>query len=268
MVLLGVLVCLTVMAPVGAAEPGPGRCSAVLLVAVPGTNETTAGADPGQSRGMLARVTDPLEAGYTPNQLQVVYVPYPASVVLPVLYPVSVDRGVDRAAAILTETRRACPDTQFLLAGYSQGADVAGDLAARIGRGGGPVPPETVAGVGLLAGPQYDAAASTTVGSTDGGTGVLGPRPGGFGVLADRVVQVCAEGDPVCDPLLEGGYTLGELRPALLSRAHTAYPHLVLDDTGTTAIEYLTAAATRAIEAAAQDEPHNAARTSGPPGVG
>lgn len=245
--LLGLSLALVFAVPVAAASPGSVACADVLLLAVPGTNETNAGADPAESRGLLAQVTDPLEGQYSAARVRVYFVPYPASVRDP-LYPTSVWRGVQRTSEVLARTSSRCPGTEFVLLGYSQGADVAGDVAARIGHHGGPVAPAAVAFVALVGGPQYDSSAAATVGSVDGGVGVLGGRPDGYGALRDRVVQVCAEGDWVCDPP-QGGYSsLQQLREAMHNGRHTSYPALVVDGGGTTALEFLTAAAGWAIE--------------------
>lgn len=173
-----------------AADPG---CPRVYVIAIPGTWET------GDARhttgpGMLAGVTDGL-----PTSEQVAYVDYPATA-FPwegTVYGASQQVAVDTAREMLRTTADRCPGTGFALVGYSQGADAAGDLAAELGRGDGVVSPDRVRAVGLLSDPQRSRT-DTQVGPSAGGVGVRGPRPDGFGRIADRVRTICAIGDLYC----------------------------------------------------------------------
>ncbi len=177
---------------VAGAAPATG-CAKVTAVLVPGTGETNADADPTQpdSGTMLAPVAQALKAHYGPD-MAVDTVPYAAS--LAPTYATSESEG-DQALSSLLST--LCPTTHVVLVGYSQGSQVAGDLATRIGAGQGPIPASRVTAVGLIADPRRD---STTpqLGQPVGGEGVEGPRSQDFGQLADRVCTVCAQGDLYC----------------------------------------------------------------------
>lgn len=69
-------------------------------------------------------------------------------------YGESVTLGADDAAREMRTVARNCPDTRFILIGYSQGAHLIGDVAAEIGHGKvAGVGPDQVAAVVLFADP-------------------------------------------------------------------------------------------------------------------
>ncbi|CAB0553709.1 cutinase family protein [Corynebacterium diphtheriae] len=141
-------------------------------------------------------------------------------------YAVSKNRGVDALDAHLSDQAVKCPDTQFVIAGFSQGADIAGDMAERISRGktNPALTPERVLGVYLLADPgrsdlpMNPTQRQTTTGKsgplTDNGAvlietnlglpgagsvGIAGPRAeGAFNNLPGKVRSICSSGDPAC----------------------------------------------------------------------
>ncbi|MCM6776923.1 cutinase family protein [Nocardia sp. CDC159] len=175
-----------------AADPG---CPKLYVVAIPGTWET------GEHRpedmhgpGMLAGVTRGL-----PRSTEVDYVDY-AATAFPWegdVYGASKKQAIDNARGLIGAMAARCGATHIALVGYSQGADAAGDLAAEIGTGLGVVPPDRVAGVGLISDPRRSPL-DVQVGPAVGGAGAGGPRPGGFGFLSDRVRTICAAGDLYC----------------------------------------------------------------------
>jgi hypothetical protein len=159
---------------------------------VPGTWETTASADPAKPAGLLGKVGAELTKTYG-SRITVVYPNYSASAFdKGRTYADSEADGVQRLRGLL----ELCPDAQNVLGGYSQGADVAGDVAWQIGNGQGPVDPDKVDAVGLVADPKQGNA--PVAGPTPTGNGIAGTRPGGFGELGDKVRQVCAPGDLYC----------------------------------------------------------------------
>ncbi|MFE5286001.1 cutinase family protein [Nocardia sp. NPDC056611] len=170
-------------------------CPSLYVAAIPGTWETGRDKSPtANGRGMLADITDGL-----PGSTQVDYVDYPATA-FPWegdFYSSSKRQAVDNAKAMVSTMALRCSTTRIALVGYSQGADAAGDLAAEIGTGHGPVPPNRLVGVGLLSDPSRSPD-DTQVGQPVGGTGAAGPRPGGFGAVSDRVRTICAVGDLYC----------------------------------------------------------------------
>ncbi|MFE3196317.1 cutinase family protein [Nocardia sp. NPDC059240] len=176
---------------VAAAAPPAAGCAPVTAVLVPGTGETTTAADPGAPAGLLSAVGNPLLARYG-TDIDVRYLPYPAATAP---YADSESAGVQALSGVLGGL---CSQTRVVLAGYSQGADVAGDVASTIGTGSGSIAAARVAAVALISDPHRDPA-TTPLGDTGvGGQGIAGPRTQGFGAVTDRVRTVCASGDLYC----------------------------------------------------------------------
>ncbi|MEU4812112.1 cutinase family protein [Nocardia fluminea] len=173
----------------------PSRCAPFTALMAPGTWETTATADPAVPVGMLAPVGNGLAAALG-EAVDVRYVPYAAS---------AFDQGLtysqskDTLLAALREMLSGlCASTKVMIAGYSQGADGAGDVVADIGNGRGPISAERVVGVGLLADPKRDPSTTTALGPHAPGRGLAGIRPGGFGQLSPVVRTICLDGDLYC----------------------------------------------------------------------
>ncbi|MFJ2665169.1 cutinase family protein [Nocardia fluminea] len=173
----------------------PSRCAPFTALMAPGTWETTATADPAVPIGMLAPVGNGLAAALG-EAIDVRYVPYAAS---------AFDQGLtysqskDTLLAALREMLSGlCASTKVMIAGYSQGADGAGDVVADIGNGRGPISAERVIGVGLLADPKRDPSTTTALGPHAPGRGLAGIRPGGFGQLSPVVRTICLDGDLYC----------------------------------------------------------------------
>lgn len=178
---------------------------------VPGTWETNPSANPLSPKGMLANVGNRLAKDYG-SQITVMYTPYAASAFdKGKTYAESEQDGVARTSALMAR----CPQSRIILGGYSQGADVAGDLAEAIGNGNGPVPAASIAGVGLLADPKGQKSAV----DPGTGSGISGGRSRGYGALADRMKWICDPTDLYCNvtsknPLLKSlGETLGATGP-------------------------------------------------------
>ncbi|MFI9509047.1 cutinase family protein [Nocardia sp. NPDC052566] len=171
------------------ATAAPG-CAPVTAVLVPGTGETSTAADPAQPVGLLATLGNDLGTRHG-GGIDVRYLPYPAAAAP---YASSKHAGVQALSELLGEL---CSQTQVVLVGYSQGADVAGDVAAAVGTGSGSIAASRVAAVALLADPRRDAS-TPQLGTNTSGQGVSGPRSNGFGALTDRVRTVCASGDLYC----------------------------------------------------------------------
>jgi hypothetical protein len=157
------------------------------------------------------------------------------SVVFPAYEASGFDKGKtyvesrNDGVASLKRLMKRCPDSQSVLGGYSQGADVAGKVASDIGHGRGPVPAARVAAVGLVADPNRGSA--PVVGKKLAGTGIAGSRPGGFGALEPKVFQLCDDKDLYCNvtgnnPFLK---TLGK---TLGSATAGEVPQLVSDFSG------------------------------------
>lgn len=170
-----------------AAVPG---CAPVTAILVPGTGETNATANPAQPVGLLTTLGNGLTARYG-GDIEVRYLPYPAAATP---YASSQSAGVQALSGLLGGL---CSETRVVLVGYSQGADVAGDVASAIGTGSGTIAASRVAAVALIADPRRDSA-TPQLGASIDGQGVSGPRTQGFGALSERVRTVCASGDLYC----------------------------------------------------------------------
>ncbi|WP_305093409.1 cutinase family protein [Prescottella sp. R16] len=270
--------------PPGPTPPAaqPADCPDVQVVAVPGTWESSATDDPydptANPASLMLNVTRPLQERFAPQRADVYTVPYVAQFSNPIALPpdgqesYNNSRAAGTAATLdLIERRHAeCPLTTYVLTGFSQGAVIAGDVAARIGAGDGPVSPDLVLGVGLIADGRRDPAAAPTIGPPVAGVGaelslaglkipgitMTGARPGGFGKLADRAVQICAPSDGICDAPVEalklGNWLSSAARLAEYHNnpVHAQYNSFVVDENGTTATQWITNWASELIDTA------------------
>lgn len=89
------------------------------------------------------------------------------------------------------------PDT---ITGYSQGVDIADDLASEIGNGSSPIKAEQVLAVGLLADPGSGTNGEAVIGPKPSGKRIADPRPQGMGKLSGRagpgrVASICDRKD-------------------------------------------------------------------------
>lgn len=198
------------LAAVAAGPSGPfiasaaaAACPDVTVVAVPGTTETNPNANPRVPAGMLQKVVEPLKKAARPRLVSGFYVPYPADIIGgsndALGYSFSRRTGVDNAVKAIQAQSTKCPSTRFLITGYSQGAHVAGDLGSSIGTGQSPIRADKIIGIALLADPAQAPQGEPTLGLTAPAVGFAGSRPGGFGVLTDRVLSVCDPGDFYCN---------------------------------------------------------------------
>ncbi|AZA12552.1 cutinase family protein [Corynebacterium choanae] len=211
-----------------AEQPGqPDWCPTVEILAVPGTWESSPEDDPFNPafnpNALLLPVTRELQAQHPGTAVKVFTVPYTAQFknidsLAEMSYDDSRTEGSNRLTAEILATHRDCPLTDYVLIGFSQGAIIAGDMANTIGTQGIPIPAERIRGVALIADGRREAAIGNHVGTPVGGVGaeisleplgdvtklvmpgatMRGPRPGGFGVLDNKVVEICAPDDHIC----------------------------------------------------------------------
>jgi hypothetical protein len=123
--------------------------------------------------------------------------------------------GTRATVKAMTEMNDRCPLTSYVIAGFSQGAVIGGDVASDIGNGRGPVDEDLVLGVTLIADGRRQLGVGKDVGPNPPGQGaeitlhelpvlsemgltMTGPRQGGFGALNDRTNQICGKGDLIC----------------------------------------------------------------------
>ncbi|WP_433759587.1 cutinase family protein [Nocardia sp. CA-135398] len=202
-------------AGVGAADPTPAptatNCPRWTARLVPGTWETIESADPARPVGLLAPVAQGLTARYG-SDIDVRTLAYTADAAP---YTTSQTAGAQALTATLAGL---CSGTRVVLAGYSQGADIVGDLATAIGNNRGPIPASRIVAVGLVSDPRRDPT-TAQLGDPVSGQGIAGPRSQGFGVLIDRVRSLCAEGDLYCSTSPQTSPVL-----AAVGRAVTSIP--------------------------------------------
>ncbi|MGW5383909.1 cutinase family protein [Nocardia sp. NPDC003963] len=190
-----------------AALAGPGNspaagttgagCPAVVGVFVPGTWETTTAADPHRPQGLLAPVATALEQQFGAS-FEAVFPAYAAKAMDGMLYGDSQAQGVAAARDTVADIADRCRATKFVLSGYSQGADAAGDLASAIGCRNDPVPAQRILAVGLIADPKQGTSGGKLVGPAVDGNGIRGSRPDGFCALSAVIAQLCEPSDRYC----------------------------------------------------------------------
>jgi hypothetical protein len=200
-------------------------CPDVQLISIPGTWESSPALDPFNPTqfpiALLLNVSNPIREQFGTDRLEVYTVPYTAQFHNPLSadgqmnYNDSRAEGTRNAVKAMTDMNNRCPLTSYVLVGFSQGAVIAGDMASDIGNGRGPVDADLVLGVTLIADGRRQTAVGQDIGPNPVGQGaeitlnevpmlssmgltMTGPRPGGFGVLNDRVNEICATGDLIC----------------------------------------------------------------------
>ncbi|OBF89731.1 cutinase [Mycobacterium sp. 852002-51152_SCH6134967] len=200
-------------------------CPDVQMISVPGTWESSPQLDPFNPTqfpiALLLNVTNPIRGQFGNDRLEVFTVPYTAQFHNPfsqdgqMTYDDSRAEGFHATVKAMTEMNERCPLTSYVIAGFSQGAVIAGDIASDIGNGRGPVDEDLVLGVTLIADGRRQTGVGVDVGPNPPGQGaeitlrdvpmldgmglaMTGPRPGGFGALNDRVNEICAPGDLIC----------------------------------------------------------------------
>jgi hypothetical protein len=200
-------------------------CPDVQMVSIPGTWESSPQMDPLNPVqfpiALLLNVSNPIRQQFGSDRLEVFTVPYTAQFHNPfsndnqMSYNESRAEGTRAAVKAMTDMNNRCPLTSYVLVGFSQGAVIAGDIASDIGNGRGPVDQDLVLGVTLIADGRRQDGVGQIVGDDPPGQGaeitlhevptlsvlglsMTGPRPGGFGLLNDRVYEICAPGDLIC----------------------------------------------------------------------
>ncbi|OEY24204.1 carbohydrate esterase [Corynebacterium sp. BCW_4722] len=265
--------------PPHSSEPAPSEevpaepewCPAAELISVPGTWESAPDDDPfnpqANPQSFMLSITAPLQQQYDQKQLRVFTVPYTAqfkNIQSPQgraekPYDVSRAEGTAKLRGELAHVAEQCSRTQFIIAGFSQGAVIVGDVAAEIGAGNGPIPPERLAGAVMVADGRRENGVGVNPGAEVGGVGaeialqplqrvadrvtpgatLTGPRPGGFGAVSDRAFEICAPNDTICDAPADIGTALGRAQELIAANGvHAMYATNPDAIPGTTAPEW------------------------------
>lgn len=257
----------------------PDWCPRVEFISAPGTWESAADDDPinpgANPNSFMLSITNPLKEAYVPEDVKVWTLPYTAqfrniNAQHEMSYDDSRNEGTSRLEGELTYMHETCPNTKFVLSGFSQGAVIAGDVADRIGGGNGPVPAESVAGVALIADGRRQDGVGINPGAHVGGVGaeialqpvstliqgivpgatMRGERANGFGALADRTFQICAPNDSICDAPLDVSNGLERARDLIdANGVHALYAYNPDVIEGTTANQWVTQWAKDTIDA-------------------
>ncbi|MGV9613233.1 cutinase family protein [Nocardia xishanensis] len=205
----------TVAAGVAAAEPTPGRtgtqCPRWTALLVPGTYETT----PTTTGQTTPRMLTQLGASLTAR--------YGSDIEVRTLTAPTTGSGSASGQELTAAVSALCSDTRVVLAGYAQGAEVAGDLATTIGNKQGPIPASRIVAVALVSDPRRDPS-TPQLGTPASGQGVTGPRSQNFAELTDRVRTLCAEDDSYCSTTPEASPVLAAVSRALASTTTTTTP--------------------------------------------
>lgn len=240
--------------PSGEGAENPEGCVAVEVLAAPGTWESRADDDPthptANPNSLMLQVTQPLQEQFDPAQVKVWTLPYTAqfrniNAQHEMSYDDSHNEGYDKLAAEMAATHQACPATKFVIAGFSQGAVIGGDIANTIGNGNGPVPADSILGVALIADGRMEHNRGTLVGNQDvmgqgaeialeqvgpliqgivPGATMRGARPNGYNALQDKVFNLCAKEDLVCDAPIGIGNAIGRAHELIAANAvHAQY---------------------------------------------
>lgn len=251
--------------------PQAADCPDVQVISFPGTWESSATDDPKapkfNPRSLMLQVTNPLEKRFPDSRADVWTVNYAAQFHNPVAVPpdgqmtyqASRQQGTDRAIAKINAVKQKCSRTGFVFVGFSQGATIAGNIAAQIGAGKGPIAADRLLGVGLISDSRRVQGEGRAIGPDPAGEGVevtfggfsfsgvdlQGKRDGGFGSVDDRVVTICGSNDPICNQPKGGLLGLATGLPQVIStitqNSHAAYgttANWSLD--GKTATQWLT----------------------------
>ena len=211
---------IALMSP-GIASAQSNGCSKTFNLFIPGTWETAEDADPSIPVGMLKPIAHSI-ADTNGSAAPVHTLPYMARAFdNGKTYADSKSDGLTRAKDVIAEIATKCSDTKFTITGYSQGADIAGDLASEIGNGSGPIKAEQVLAVGLLADPGSGTNGEAVIGPKPSGKGIADPRPQGMGKLSGRVASICDPKDLYCSIQKGSSPLLGSLG-SVLTKAPSA----------------------------------------------
>ncbi|MFT3662343.1 MAG: PE-PPE domain-containing protein [Gordonia sp. (in: high G+C Gram-positive bacteria)] len=197
-VAIGMAATLVVGLAAPTAHAGPSSCGSGGAVIVAGTMA------PRNAEGLPTGGVTGIATRYRARGYNVQYVDYPTHLWPLGETPYDEDVAIGKAATenAVAGYQRRCPGRPVVIAGYSQGARIAGDVLAEAGAGTN----RRVSAAGLSGelysdprrdGPATGRGIENSLFSPLPGLTMSGPRPGGFGGVP--VTQYCLRGDPICD---------------------------------------------------------------------
>lgn len=234
----------------------PAWCPAVQFVSIPGTWESSPDDDPFNPQAnpysFMLSISRPLQEAYDIGQVRVWTTPYTAQFRniqseqgrQEMTYDQSREEGTARTNGELEFVNTTCPSTKFIIAGFSQGAVIAGDIANQIGTRNHPVPPEKLLGAVMIADGRRENGVGVNPGGELPGVGaeialkplqgvvnavtpgatMTGAREGGFGEVSDRAFQICAPDDSICDAPQDIGTLIARAGDLMLANGtHAMY---------------------------------------------
>jgi hypothetical protein len=194
------------------------ECSPYLVVTARGSGEPS-------NAQLLSPVAKQISKA-RPGEVTTVDLDYPADT--------NVRQGGTRGVRVLIDTlnvqSETCPEQQFVLMGYSQGAMVVGDALATpdrrmLGEAAGEVQAKAVKQVlaaVFYGDPRFTGVESFNVGSFDPELNGIMPRQvGALDTYAESITSFCVEGDAVCQASLNIGASPESASTAQLQ--HIAY---------------------------------------------
>lgn len=129
-------------------------CAPFMMIAVPGTFEINRDDDPNKATGLLGKLADSLKQSMG-DQFSFTMINYDADAgVNGTSYNRSTENGYKKALATTLDVGSRCADSKIILTGYSQGADIAGDLATAVGNKRTAIDPARIVAAPLFADPQ------------------------------------------------------------------------------------------------------------------
>ena len=174
-------------------------CKPHYLIAVPGGANTVAGVPTFVPHGGYVFSTGLLVESRTNGAVEPLWVSYNSGAFAQRPYYAASKAAYDAAFGAVASLARSCPGATFSFTGFSLGADVTARLTRDIAYGRGPIAPERVDAVAVIANPyQGPNGATLSPGTSPTSLGALGALEGGYGVLANRVLEICRPDDIVC----------------------------------------------------------------------
>ena len=153
-------------APAGGIESSTRPdCAPNVFIGVPGTFEINRDDDPNQPVGLLGNFVAPLKQALG-GQLSATFINYDGDAgVNGTAYQRSVDSGQKKTLATVVDVAERCEGSQIFLAGFSQGAEIAGNAAMEIGQKRTAVDPGRIGGVVLFSDPRREENSNLIVGT-------------------------------------------------------------------------------------------------------